>query len=581
MRGCFQFLVGACAFAAFAAGASVDESLARAEDVKRTSMTEFNRELSLIMADESRLTDRQRDHLAYLLAWRDSFSGDFVSAINEFERLIADAEDPVIRFRSRVTMLNALTVARRYVEAYEQLNELIGDVEHVSDPAARDQALGVIAQLLNHSAQYQQSLQYSQRLIREGAQPWARCGAQMLILEARVRAGELNDVDPEYSQWAERCSNQGEEVFSGLMRTQLARLHLSNGRPEAALSLLATRAESMAATRYPYLLIDIAAIKARAFLMQGKFEAAIDEAQRAIDAASPELSTESRSLAWRVRYEAEKSLGRTDAALFAHEQLLSAEMSYADDVGRRSLAYQMARFEANAKSLEIESLNRQNEVLVLQQQVSTKNAQTAWLAVALLTSLLAFGLHWSIRAMRVRRHFQLLSQRDSLTKVSNRRHFVEQVTKKLEEAKRRGTFASLILIDLDFFKLINDRYGHAEGDDVLQRAAAELCAHVAEGELIGRIGGEEFAILLPGVSKSDAAKRAELCRLSVRKVPYGTNDAQRPLTASFGIASTDQSGYELRELMIKADAALYMAKDAGRDRVSVYHEEQQQSLLPV
>lgn len=570
--GIWRALMLGCALLAPPAHAGVDKHLARAEEVKRTSMAAFDQEIGRVMADLSRLTTVQRDRLDYLLAWRDTFTGDYVAAINEFERLIAQSGDEVVRFRSRVTLLNALTLARRYSEAYEHLTLLVDDVDAMPDRAARDQALGVIAQLLNQGAQYKESLAFSRRLMQEGEQAWARCGAQFLIVEAQARSGDLRDVSPEALQWADRCSTEGEAVFAGLLRAQLARLHLRNNRPEAALAMLAAHAEAMAATRYPSLAIDVETIQAQAYLAQEKYADADAMAASAIAKVAPGVASESLGQAWRVRYLVAKAQGDNAGALSAHEQLLATEMAYANDIGQRALAYQMARYQARANALQIESLNQQNELLTLQQEVASKNTQAARLTIALLLTVLAFGLFWAIRAVRLRRHFQVLAQRDSLTQVANRRYFVEQVTSALEQLQRHQQSAVLILVDLDYFKLINDRYGHAEGDEVLQRAAAALREQVRNGELIGRIGGEEFAILLPRIEADLALQRAESFRRALHTVPYGPADARRSLTASFGIVSSANAGYNLRSLMTKADAALYVAKNAGRDRVEVFRE---------
>jgi diguanylate cyclase (GGDEF)-like protein len=293
----------------------------------------------------------------------------------------------------------------------------------------------------------------------------------------------------------------------------------------------------------------------------------------AIDRAPPDATTESQAQAWRVRYDLAKARGDLAAALAHYQRYTEASRAYADDAGQRALAFQMARYEARAKNLQIESLNQQNQVLTLQQQVAVKNAEAARLTVALLSTLLAFGLFWAIRTWRLRRHFQQLAQRDSLTQVANRRYFIEQVTERLAQLQRARQSAALILVDLDYFKLINDRYGHAEGDEVLQRAAAALAKEIASGELLGRIGGEEFAVLLPRVERSEAIARAERFRLALHSVDYGTGPERRRLSASFGVCDSAIAGYALRDLMSKADAALYVAKDTGRDRVVTFEAE--------
>jgi diguanylate cyclase (GGDEF)-like protein len=126
-------------------------------------------------------------------------------------------------------------------------------------------------------------------------------------------------------------------------------------------------------------------------------------------------------------------------------------------------------------------------------------------------------------------------------------------------------------MDLDHFKLVNDTYGHGVGDMVLKRTVAACKAHLLPRDVFGRLGGEEFAIFLPECGPAQALERAELIRAAIAATPQEGETRNVSTSASFGVACTDRSGYELRQLMIDADNALYRAKHDGRNRV-VYGE---------
>jgi diguanylate cyclase (GGDEF)-like protein len=126
-----------------------------------------------------------------------------------------------------------------------------------------------------------------------------------------------------------------------------------------------------------------------------------------------------------------------------------------------------------------------------------------------------------------------------------------------------------LMLDLDRFKLVNDRYGHGAGDDVLREVARRIQATVREIDLPARYGGEEFAVLLPETGIEKAQEVAERIRLAVGSSPIGTRRGRLPVTLSAGVAVLDPEGGDLGALFEAADAALYAAKAAGRDRVSV------------
>lgn len=162
-----------------------------------------------------------------------------------------------------------------------------------------------------------------------------------------------------------------------------------------------------------------------------------------------------------------------------------------------------------------------------------------------------------------------LALTDALTGLANRRAFVDAVEAELSRVHRFDRPASLLFLDLDEFKRVNDLYGHAVGDEVLAGFSQVLKRGCRRGDLAARIGGEEFGVLLPATSRVAAALVAERIRRSTESHPLGRGP-EVPVTVSIGVASTEDSPepYEPAELLGRADAALYRAKAGGRNRVA-------------
>ncbi len=159
------------------------------------------------------------------------------------------------------------------------------------------------------------------------------------------------------------------------------------------------------------------------------------------------------------------------------------------------------------------------------------------------------------------------SETDPLSGVLNRRGFEAHGQRAVEHSKKNGLPLALITLDLDRFKAINDSYGHAAGDMIIADLAALLAASVDKDDLVARLGGEEFAVLLPGRNSAQAHAFAEELRVHIsRKLPARLGN-EKAVTASFGVAEllvTDQ----LSDLCRRSDVALYEAKAAGRNKVS-------------
>lgn len=164
---------------------------------------------------------------------------------------------------------------------------------------------------------------------------------------------------------------------------------------------------------------------------------------------------------------------------------------------------------------------------------------------------------------------------DSLTGVLNRRAFMERIEVEVHRSNRENLDLSLILVDIDHFKSINDKYGHQVGDRVLQRFAEQLSKPSREYDFVGRYGGEEFVICLPGSNKNQALSVAQRMRKMVEDMkvmlPYGLQSIQ--ITASFGVASFRLGFDDTVDLLTaRADEAMYRAKVEGRNRVCVANE---------
>jgi diguanylate cyclase (GGDEF)-like protein/PAS domain S-box-containing protein len=160
-----------------------------------------------------------------------------------------------------------------------------------------------------------------------------------------------------------------------------------------------------------------------------------------------------------------------------------------------------------------------------------------------------------------------LASTDFLTGLSNRRHFLEQMDITLARFHRHGPDTALIMLDLDHFKQVNDDYGHAAGDEALRHFSELIRAASRRVDLLGRLGGEEFAILMPDTTGEGAMEYAERLRLALESNPPRIGERSIPLTLSAGVTIFDATDASVDSILLRADDALYQAKRLGRNRV--------------
>jgi diguanylate cyclase (GGDEF)-like protein len=368
-----------------------------------------------------------------------------------------------------------------------------------------------------------------------------------------------------------------------MLRIYAAKLYITQNNLDEAIELLQQHYAEVKTSHNPLFIAHYNAVLADAYRKKRLPAMAQQFATNVTDSvgASDFNFTEPLVVAYRVLYELAKERGDFKAALDYHEQFAVADKAYLTDLSARHLAYQKVNHENIASKLQVDALNKQNHVLQLEGQLSSKLVETSRLYIVLLTMTLLFIALWAYRTKKSQLHFQTLSRLDGLTGICNRPYFIAQAEKALEGSRRSGGHLCIILCDLDHFKSINDRYGHATGDFVLKRTVSACKVHLDKNEVFGRFGGEEFAILLPSCGPEDARRRAEQLRVAISSITAHQGSTRATVSASFGIATTGVSGHELGQLLAHADTALYEAKRLGRNRVVVHGDPSEATPLAI
>lgn len=179
-------------------------------------------------------------------------------------------------------------------------------------------------------------------------------------------------------------------------------------------------------------------------------------------------------------------------------------------------------------------------------------------------------------AQELKQRYEQLSVIDELTKLHNRRFFFPEAGAELSRALRNQESFSIMLIDIDHFKRINDTFGHSVGDEVLRDMAGSLSGQVRDGDILARFGGEEFVLALPNTHAEGARQLSQRIRDAVQALPWDVNGHALSITLSIGISClpVEPVGTKsiLDRLLEQADLALYYCKQHGRNQVHVYHE---------
>ncbi|GAA5216905.1 GGDEF domain-containing protein [Corallincola platygyrae] len=227
----------------------------------------------------------------------------------------------------------------------------------------------------------------------------------------------------------------------------------------------------------------------------------------------------------------------------------------------------LTQFENQLLTKEVEI----NRLALANERDQRKIAYLTITVIVVFTLGLSAALFFLIRSRRLLQH---RAQTDFLTGVANRRYIMEQAERIIDRAAHRGDNLSVILFDIDHFKRINDTYGHQAGDKAIKQIADVTIGSLRPGDILGRVGGEEFLVVLPAAGQKQALEVAERLRNAVACHPLDMNKQKIQVTISLGVSTLKSDCSTLTALMHAADDALYQAKGAGRNCTQVASQPQ-------
>ena len=496
-----------------------------------------------------------------------ALDGRIEASMATVQALLQRNLDPAQRLIAHARMANVGYIARQFEVTFRHLGAAL---ELLEDPTLERYAVNlfsVAAYIYALAEEPDDALVYGHRALRiaqRHGQLRETCAAHQRLAFVYKRMDDFDDARRHYESGIQVCGESEDEMLVGTVEYGYGDLLQAAGRYAEAGPRLDRAIALM--EKHEYRIGLSAARLYRARMALGQDDTAT--AERMLRAALPDLVSVGND---EYVAEAHRALARLaveqnrypDAVAHLLDSIEARE-AHLEQVRARRTALLQVQFAVAEKEQELIRLREQQRIVELERQTQAQQSQLRIALVAGSVLLVALLLVLWIRAVRDRRRFRRLSRRDALTALSNHTRFFElaEQTRSLAEAKRRNY--ALVLGDVDHFKKVNDRLGHATGDAVLRKVAEALRTEFGDKGIIGRVGGEEFGLALPGPDQATVLRGLEAVRRTLRALQV--DDRPVPITMSFGVARP-RSGETLTELRERADRRLYAAKKAGRDRV--------------
>jgi len=541
--------------------------LDRLDDLRLADFKSFQTELAEMHKVSAYFNAAEQDYFTLLVASEAALLSDFNKTISLLENRWSSVVDRSMSTRMLALLVNSLVLSQNYLHAFEYFEQLIGADSGSLDEKAVVQRIGVIALLYNRLGKHDLALYYLEDIDTLPISALNLCRLYVPKVEAMLPSATIEAFEAAAKLGFDLCVANNERIPAGLISAELIRFNVTNKRFEHAIAIYQAFKPTLYATKYNFLIAKHNAYASQAYFHANNVTHAEQLAVEALSFANLGLNTLPVVEAAKSLYTMAKSQNRSRDALGYLEIYLNAQNKYNDDLSAQLLAFNLAKSEVEVKNQRIALLNKDNELLHLQKSVYEQQVKQTRLLIGGLVLVLVFSSIVAFQAVKGRRRFKKIAEFDLLTGASNLYHFNYQARLALESCEKNRKPVAVILFDLDHFKSINDNYGHAAGDWALVSVVAACNNFMRKNDVFGRIGGEEFAVILPGCEIDKAMLLAEICRDAINTVDSHGIGATFSLSASFGVSGSESSGYQLKQLLADADKALYRAKDGGRNQV--------------
>ncbi len=568
IRMAFQSLSIVLVLMSFSALA--DETARVLEEIREVSYTRHWQEaqamLDELAGEVAGFPLRQQVEFHLLEARHLSLDDRNHQALARVDEVLALPIDDDQRLRTLQLAANVAVLLRSYEAAFEYLLDALTVKEDVQDPEAVIGTFNMAGYMFGRVGEHDRAASYGERAVEmtlELGDLNRECVARQRLAPIYKWAGRAERSESEYRRAIERCGQVGNSLFVGVLKHGLADQLRKLGRFEEARDLVGESIRLLEESVFPL----------------GEYEARLVQAEVLHDLGDEEAWA-AQDLNDLLDYFRERDLwdqiarleallsARAEAAGYPQQALehlqrhLQARERFLGRDRTMLLAYLEVEFDTRLKDQQIELLAESARVARVEQQAAEQQRRARTAILLLSAALLILLLIMLLGALRGRRHFRYLSRHDPLSGLANQGWFLQRAEAVLDKARQQGGGVCLVMADIDHFKRINDRYGHLVGDGVIGQAARRLRESFGDEALIGRVGGEEFGILMPTEAMDDVLRGIERFQQGGRPSGRATDPH---FTLSFGVACL-QKGDSLSQLRTRADQALYEAKRTGRDR---------------
>lgn len=559
-----------------------DDKLAQIDTLRHSNMQQAVSQVNDLESGFENMSSTQQSRFLVLKAFTLIYAAKYDEAIS----VLLQAESLVDDLHSLMKIYNYQATALLFLHQYEEALSVIAKglslIEQISEVDDKRLAYLRLANLYSAMGFHGIAATYSTKVLNlaSPADSGDICGARILITVNAMEQQQASAYD-DFKATADYCQLNNLPLLATIATKGMGEAKFRLGEYQAAIPLLLEALTSYQAFNFQSEISDVNTLLAQNYLEIGELSKATQYAQLVIAQVDMPSNQEHKQLAYQILAKLAASEGQFERA-YAYSLLQQHyKQLVLDETKIKALAYQASKYNSEEKEREITLLNKERELYMAQQLVKEREYTNMLMFVTMLVGGVFFLGILVVFGVLQKRKYMYLAKMDGLTGIYNRsagQNMGEEAF--IHILTRNGDFA-LVLFDLDYFKQINDNYGHGTGDWALKKVVDVVKENIRPDDIFARFGGEEFAIMMPFCDVNKAKAIADVCRERIAAIDTRYSGHEFVLTASFGVTALTEADLSLDPLFSRADAAQYAAKHAGRNRVVVHGApEPLQSLAP-
>ncbi|QDO83380.1 GGDEF domain-containing protein [Shewanella psychropiezotolerans] len=566
----------------------LDKALLKLEHIRTQQPEVVIDQLKTLSSFTSIMSQEQVYRYSLLRAHSYALSGKSEMAISLLnEQLASPFNTGLIKYKSRFLYLLANTYSHynHYAKSLQTLHQLLPLLAEVDDIESEVYGYTLAIELLVQMNLNNEALKYAKILHKKlpnMSEARHRCFTTFSYAESlnavfKDQVGYGTKIIDMYQDAFDECSLANEKMVMAGSLIGLGKITMQLDKLTEARLILKQALELSSSIPYPLDIADINMALAKVDMGEAKYKQALSRLNEVSELISSLKDKQLLASFYLILSEVNENLANIDAALTNRKLYLQNYLTDLGETQSKIIAFETTKLNYIEKERQIRYLNKDRELYTAKATLTELQRRNERLMNTFVFGGLVLLAIFALVMTMQKRKYKQLAQHDALTGIFNRgtaQNIAENSY--IKTASKRGMF-SVIMFDLDYFKRINDNYGHGTGDWVLKKVAEVINKISRSDDIFARFGGEEFALFLPGTDEAKANAMAEEYRSLIQSIETRFSGHNFNITASFGVSTSSEDDLSLDPLLHRADIAMYHSKEQGRNCVTLYKPEIEQS----